>query len=1089
MRVFSQFLRFLTLSAAIFTTAVGFGQSLSSIQGQVTDPSGAAVPGASVTVTNTATGVSQSTTTDSSGNYLVPALQIGNYDVTAQSSGLEKVLSHGVIVQVGRNTVQNFQLKVAQASETVTVSAEAPVIEASTQTVGQVINQKTVQEIPLNGRHFLDLGLLVPGSVVPPANGFLTAPLRGQGSFGLNTAGNREDENNIMVNGINLNDMANGQLTFQPSINTVSEFKIDNSSYSADEGRNSGSIVQIATRSGTNAFHGEVFDFLRNDFFDARNFFNKKTTSSGAPNQMSPFKRNNFGAALGGPIWKNKTFFFGSYEGLRQRQGLPVQTTVLSNTCTPVAPATSCLTEVQQAAASADPTTKKLAALIPAANNGANGFLGSAVAPVNIDQWTGDIQHNLRDSDRLHGYYAFQKDLRKEPTLQGNNLPGFGDTRASHRQIFTFAETHMFSPAVVNEFRTGFNRIHITFVADSHDDPTAFGFNTGNPGPVGLPAISITSTGLRFGGINGFPQGRGDLTTVYSDTLSWLRGKHSFKFGGEYRRVYDNSFGQTPGTITYADVPSFISGTITGFTTTLGNTANHARMGAPAAFAMDNWRIKENFTLELGLRWEWNQTPSEINNTSVFFDPSTSSLVQLGTGDRADAFQQNWKNFEPRLGFAWDLFGNGHTVLRSGYGYQVDQFMPGIAIFNNPPLAVSYSLTSGSTTAATALNSVKAAGLSLGTVDRNYKNAVVQSWNLNLQQQLSNSMSVMVGYFGNHGTHLRDGLNLNQPNPTTGAKLFPTLSPSSPIYPSSPIAGAPSAPCPVLPTPCTIGNITQTTGNGWSNYNALWASLQKHVSRGLQIDANYAWSKALDETSQNNSAVSVANSFNIAQDYGPSDYDARHHFTVSAIYDLPFKGNRVVEGWRLSTITSLQSGNPLRVVAGNLPQIGPNGAVIAPSASSTTFTGNTNNRPDLLQQVSLVQQIVSAGFQWFPNGVSSVCDPRVVACSSSSIFAMPVSLVGGKNVFHFGNLARNSIPGPDFKNADVSLAKVTKITERLNTEFRAEVFDLFNHPNFGNPGLTAQPGSTSFGLITGTRNPTGDSGSSRQIQLSLKLLF
>lgn len=1073
MRVFSHFLRFLTLTAAIFTAAVGFGQSLSSIQGQVTDPSGAAVPGATVTVTNTATGVSQTIKTDSSGNYLIPALPIGNYDVTVQSSGLEKVLSHGVIVQVGRNTVQNFQLKVAQASETVTVSAEAPVIEASTQTVGQVINQKTVQEIPLNGRHFLDLGLLVPGSVVPPANGFLTAPLRGQGSFGLNTAGNREDENNIMVNGINLNDMANGQLTFQPSINTVSEFKIDNSSYSADEGRNSGSIVQIATRSGTNTFHGEAFDFVRNDFFDARNWFNKKTTSTGAANPMSPFKRNNFGANLGGPIWKNKTFFFFSYEGLRQRQALPLSTTVLSST------------EAQAAAASSDPTTRKLAALIPAANNGANGFLGSTVAPVNIDQWTGDVQHNFSDSDRLHGYYAFQKDLRKEPTLQGNNLPGFGDTRASHRQIFTFNETHMFSPAVVNDFRAGYNRIHITFVADNADDPASFGFNVGNSGPIGLPQILISGTSLRFGGINGFPQGRGDLTTVYSDTLSWLKGKHSFKFGGEYRRVYDNSFGQTPGTITYADVPGFIAGTVTGFTTTLGNTANHARMGAPAAFAMDNWRIKENFTLELGLRWEWNQTPSEINNTSVFFDPSSASLVQLGTGDRSDAFQQNWKNFEPRVGFAWDLFGNGHTVVRSGYGYQVDQFMPGIAIFNNPPLAVSYSLTSGTTTAANAVNSVKAAGLALATVDQDYKNAYVQSYNLNLQQQLTNSMSLMVGYFGNHGTHLRDGLNLNQPDPVTGVRPITALSASSPIYPSTPIAGAPNAPCPPLPTPCAIGNITQTSSNGTSNYNALWASVQKHLSRGLQLDGNYTWSKAMDETSQNNSAVSVANSRNIFQDYGPSDYDARHHFSVSAIYDLPFKGNRFVEGWRVSTITTLQSGNPLRVVAGNLAAI----TGVAPSATSTTFTGNTNNRPDLLQPLELTQQIVTAGLQWFPNGVTSVCDPRAGACSSSAIFAMPVAAVGGKNVFHFGNLARNSIVGPAFKNADVSLAKVTKITERVNTEFRAEVFDIFNHPNFGNPGLTAQPGSTSFGLITGTRNPTGDAGSSRQIQLSLKLLF
>ncbi len=1083
MRVFSHFLRFLTLVIAVFATAIAFGQSLSSIQGQVTDPSGAAVPGATVTVTNTATGVSQSTTTDSSGNYLIPALPIGNYDVSVQSSGLEKVLSHGVIVQVGRNTVQNFQLKVAQASETVTVSAEAPVIETSTQTVGQVINQKTVQEIPLNGRHFLDLGLLVPGSVVPPANGFLTAPLRGQGSFGLNTAGNREDENNILVNGINLNDMANGQLTFQPSINTVSEFKIDNSSYSADEGRNAGAIVQIATRSGTNTFHGEGFDFVRNDFFDARNFFNKKLTSSGAPNPMSPFKRNNFGANLGGPIWRNKTFFFFSYEGLRQRQGISLAPTVLT------------ASQAQAAAASSDPTTRKLAALIPAANSGTNTFLGSAVAPVNIDQETIDIQHNLSERDRIHGYYAFQKDLRKEPTLQGNTLPGFGDTRASHRQVFTFGETHTFSPSVVNEFRAGFNRIHITFAPDDKNDPTSFGFNIGTAGPVGLPQISIGQTTTSFGGIAGFPQGRGDTTTVYSDTLNWLHGKHSFKLGSEYRRVFDNSFTNDDGTFRYACVDAtssnscngsgFIQGTANSFSITLGNRTQHVRQGAIAGFAMDNYRIREWFTLELGLRWEWNQTPTEVNNASILFVPSSDSLVRLGTNGLNDVYQQNWKNFEPRLGFAWDLSHDGKSVLRAGYGYQVDQPLP-LGIVANPPIAVSYSLTSGTTTAANALGSVKAAGLSLATVDHNFKDGYVQSYNLNLQQQLTPSTAVMVGYFGNEGRHLRTAVNLNQildpngVNPVTGLtgppRPFNALSPTSPVYPTTPIPGTSSAPCPALPAPCALGNITDTMSIGTSNYNALWVTLQKHLSRGLQIDGNYTWSKAMDETSQNTQGVVVQNSFNIFQDYGPSDYDARHHFVISALYDLPFKGNRVVEGWRLGTITTLQSGNPLKVVAG--PPV------------STSFTGNGNVRPDLTGNPAIVNRIVSNGVQWFAN---SVCDPRSPVgsanCPSGAVFTLPVATVNGKNVFHFGNLARNSIVGPDFKNADVSLAKVTKITERLNTEFRAEVFDLFNHPNFGNPGLTAQTGSSTFGIIQGTRNPTGDAGSSRQIQLSLKLLF
>jgi len=1073
MQRLSSILRFIAIGVALLTAGNVFGQTLATVQGQVTDPSGAAIPSATVTVTNTATSVSRTTKTDSTGNYQVPALPIGSYDVSVQASGLERQLAKGLVLQVGSTAVQNFQLKVAQASEVITVSAEAPIIETTTQTVGQVINQKTVQEIPLNGRHFLDLGLLIPGSVVPPANGFLTAPLRGQGSFGLNTAGNREDEKNIMVNGINLNDMANGQLTFQPSINTVSEFKIDNSSYSADEGRNAGAIVQIATRSGTNTFHGEAFDFLRNDYFDGRNFFNKRFTSSGAPNPMSPFKRNNFGGNIGGPIIKNKTFFFFSYEGLRQRQGISLSPTVLT-------PA-----QATAAAASTDATTRKIAALIPAANSGTNTFLGSAVAPVNIDQETLDIQHNFSDNDRLHAYYAFQKDQRKEPTLQGNTLPGFGDTRESHRQVFTFGETHSFSPTVINDFRMGYNRIHITFTPDDKNDPTAFGFNIGTSGPVGLPQISIGGTTSSLGGISGFPQGRGDTTTVFANTLSWVKGNHSLRFGGEYRKVFDNSFTNDDGTFRYADVPSFIAGNANAFTITLGSRTQHTRQDAIAGFAVDNYRIREWFTIEAGLRWEWNRTPTEVNDASILFIPASSSLVRLGTNGLDDVYHQNWKNFEPRVGFSWDLFRNGKSVLRTGYGYQVDQPLP-LGIIANPPIAVSYSLTSGTTTAGNALNSVKAAGLSLATVDHNFNNGYIQSYNLNLQQQLTPTMSMMIGYFGSKGTHLRTAVNLNQildpngTNPVAGVsgppRPFNVLSPSSPVYPTTPIAGTTSAPCPALPAPCALGNITDTLSNGNSNYNAMWLTVTKHISHGLTLNGNYTFSKSLDETSQNTQGVVVQNSYNIRGDYGPSDYDARHHFSVNAIYELPFAGNRIVSGWRLGTIVTLQSGNPLKVVAG--------------SPVNTTFTGNGTVRPDLTGNPATGQTIVSNGVQWFTN---TVCDPRSPVgsanCPAGAVFTLPVATVGGKNVFHFGNLARNSITGPDFKNADVSLAKVTAITERIKTEFRAEVFDLFNHPNFGNPGLTAQTGSSSFGIITGTHNPTGDAGSSRQIQLSLKLQF
>ena len=359
---------------------------------------------------------------------------------------------------------------------------------------------------------------MIPGSVTPPQNGFLTAPLRGQGSFGLNTAGGREDTVNFMINGINLNDMVQNQITFQPSINTVQEFKADNSTFSAEYGRNSGAIVNIATRSGTNEFHGELFEFFRNSALDARNFFERTT-------KPAPFHRNQFGFNLGGPLtlprfgeggpathqYKNKAFFFFSYEGLRQRQGLTL-------------PIVNVPTDAQRATVT-DPSILALLPLIPRSANGLTS--GSATAPVDIDQWTGDVGYNFNSKNHLHGYYAFQKDRRGEPTLQGNNIPGFGDTRASHRQIFTLNETRTISSNVVNEARFGFNRIHILFSPNAKLNPLDFNIQNGVTDPIGLPQISVGGGGFNMGGPSGFPQGRSDTVFVGSDTLSYLHGTHS----------------------------------------------------------------------------------------------------------------------------------------------------------------------------------------------------------------------------------------------------------------------------------------------------------------------------------------------------------------------------------------------------------------------------------------------------------------------------------------------------------------------------------------------------------------------------------
>lgn len=1033
-------------------------QSTATLQGAVTDPQGAVVPDAKVVVRSGATGLERTAQTDSEGNYQVAALQPGAYRVEVQAPGFQTQVIAALSVEVARVVVQNFQLTVGNVAQEVTVTSDTSLVETATISVGQVINQKTVQEIPLNGRHFVDLGLLIPGSVTPPQNGFLTAPLRGQGSFAFNTAGNREDTVNFQINGINLNDMVQNQITFQPSINTVQEFKVDNSTFSAEYGRNSGAVTNIATRSGTNEFHGELFEFFRNEALDARNFFDAR---------KPPFKRNQFGFAIGGPVYlprfgedgspaaydgRNKTFFFFSYEGLRQRQGLTLNTDVLSDA---------------QRASATNPIVRQLIELIPRANAvGANGvplFLGSDTAPVNIDQETIDVSHNFGQADRLHGYYAFQRDMRGEPTLQANSIPGFGDTRRSSRQVLTFNETHTFGPALVNEARFGFNRIFITFSPNAPLNPAEFGINNGVTEPIGLPQITITGSRLNFGGPAGFPQGRGDTTFVISDTLNYLRGNHSFKFGGEFRRFLNNNFNRDTGSFNFATINAFLAGTPNTFAVTLGDVSSSISQGALGLFVQDNYKVRTNLTLELGLRYDWNMSPTERYDRFVNFDPRTNSLVRVNNGI-APVYETNDKNFQPRLGFAWDPFGDGKTSLRGAYAVLVDQPVTNLVtpLASNPPFANPVALPAGRTTGlATAVADARAAGsLSPNAVEPGFDNAYVQSWNLNLQREVGAGIGVTVGYFGSKGTHLRITRNINQL--VGGVRPFAALSPGSPVLPGT-----------------TLLNITEREGTGNSSYNALWATANKRLSRGLQFNASYTFSKSIDYNSQSSQGVTVQDSFDLRGDRGLSDFDARHRFVVSAIYELPFSGNRLVEGWQLSTITQSQSGNPVNILAGNAAAL-PGGI---PAANGNALTGLATLRPDVSGDVA----VIGSPNQWFAN---AVCDPRPGgSCPAGAAFVLPVAVDGGRTVFHFGSMGRNVIIGPRFNNTDFSVIKNTRLTESTRVQFRAELFDVFNHANFGQPGRVAQPGSTTFGVISNTRFATGDSGSSRQVQFALKLLF
>ncbi|MGH9882495.1 MAG: TonB-dependent receptor, partial [Pyrinomonadaceae bacterium] len=459
----------------------------------------------------------------------------------------------------------------------------------------------------------------------------------------------------------------------------------------------------------------------------------------------------------------------------------------------------------------------------------------SGTAPVNIDQWTGDVSHNMGSNDRLHVYYAFQKDFRGEPTLQGNTIPNFGDTRQSRRQIFTLNETHIFGPLLVNEARFGFNRIHITFTPNAQLNPLDFGIMNGVTEAIGLPQITVGGSGLNFGGPAGFPQGRSDTTFVVSDTLSYLRGNHSLKFGGEWRRFYNNNTNKDTGTFTFANMAAFLAGTANGFTVTLGDVSSAIAQGALGLFVQDNYKVRQNLTLEFGFRYDWLMSPTERFNRFVVYDPSTNSLVQVNNG-LAPVYHTNWKNFQPRVGFSWDPFKDGKTSVRGAFGILTDQPVTNLVTGNaaNPPLATPVALPAGQTTTlATAIDRAPPGSTaSPSSVDPEFNTAYVQSWNLNVQREIRPSLAVTVGYFGSRGTHLRLSRNLNQLLPN-GTRPFPRLSSASPILPNTPLL-----------------NITFREGTGVSNYNALWITANKRLSQGLQVNASYTFSKSIDYNSQ-----------------------------------------------------------------------------------------------------------------------------------------------------------------------------------------------------------------------------------------------
>jgi len=1005
----------------LFTLSLPLLAQNAALVGTARDSSGAVIASATVTLTNQDTQVSQTAQTDTEGNYEFPFVKPGNYSLKIEQKGFKTFLQTQVVLAVSQRLRMDAALEVGDAATTVTIQAEASGVQTETSALGEVVTTKKIAEIPLNGRFFLDIALLTAGTVAPSTNNrtFLAVP-SGIGISGINASATREDSTNYMFDGINLSDMAQNQITFQPNIESIQEFKVVTNAFSAEYGRNAGIIITGVSKSGTNGIHGTVFEFVRNEKFDAKNYFDPA-------GPIIPFKRNIYGYSVGGPIVRNRTFFFTSYEGREGREVASLRTQVPT---------------VAQRATATNPVVVKLLALVPQANDSTGTFfVGSAPRKRELNQFTGRIDHNFNANNFLFGSFISNRDSRTEPTLQGNNLPGFGDARPAKREILALGYTRVISPNVTNELRAGLNRVLISFNPAFNATPDSVGITS----PSAVFPDFVVSGGMVFGGITGFPQGRGDTTFEYADTVSWTHGKHSIKFGAEFRRFRNNNNnGGTGGTVNFPNLAAFLAGAPTSATETSLPATPALRVSALGTFVQDDIKVTSRLTINAGLRWEFNGVPSEIHNRLGVFDFAQRRLSTVGTNGIDKPYKNQYTNFGPRIGFVYDPFGDGKTVIRTGVGLYYDQPVANIVsgLGNNPPFAQSVNNTSN-VSISNPFASPPGTGSALTAVDPNFKSGRVLSYNFNIQRELFGTV-LQIAYVGSQGRHLRLTGDYNQG--INGIRPIATFLNGSVVTAASSIA------------------VQESISN--SNYNGMWLSAEKRLAKGLTFNTSYTFSKSMDNNSVGSSNPQIQNFYNIAAEHAPSDFDATHRFVLSGIYMLPFHAEngitkRLVQGWSISPIVNLQSGNPFSPIVALTGTLTP---------SQTAVPGTIYNSGSLL------------GFDR-PDVVPG--QPLYVDNPSPTQWLNPKAFV--RHSLGFGNAGRNILRGPGLQDVDVALSKATNITERFALQFRAEAFNILNHPNFTQPqnAFTA----ATFGQITATRTTRGDLGSSRQLQLGMKLIF
>ena len=1112
-------------SASLFVARSAAQVSGATLSGGVTDESGAAVAGASVSIKNTATGVVREVQANEDGFYTAPNLLPGPYEVAVSGKGFSTVVQKGLTLTVGAEQSLNITLKVGQVSQTVVVTDLPPTVQTTTSTIGDTVDSNTVRELPLNGRDWTSLAALEPGVVSIPnqaTTGF--SANKGNRGFGnqLSDSGHRANENNYRVNGVSINDYSNaapgGATGVNLGVDAIQEFSVLTSNYTAEYGRTSGAVINAITRSGTNEFHGDGYFFDRDSISDARNFFD-------GPNKP-PFRRIQFGASGGTAIIKDKTFIFGDYEGIRQTQS------------------SSGAVHVPDAAerALAVPAIVPYLALWPVAPAGAPDVNGIQTVNESVPTRATEnyvitrVDHKFSERDSADAGYFFDSGPQTQADPLGNAIHQV----FSRRQMGSLEETHIFNPGLVNTFRAGLSRvigdINTPVSGDAVATDATLAIAPGAKAPPELPVPGLT-TAYGLNGFNKFTHAWNSLQ-LYDDAFL-TKGTHAIKIGFAFERMQYNILEQLSpnGRMnTYNSLAAFLSNAPDQLNALApgGSFEVGLRESLFAGYIQDDWRMRPNLTVNIGLRYEMTTRPTDSHNvpgytvngytvasagfqeiqTLANCTPGTTACGPVGVNSPL-VNNPTTKNFEPRIGFSWDPFKDGKTAVRAGF-----------AIFDVLPLPYEFGLNTAATAPFQIIGADKNATLGTGVTDPNVNfnrqsirnrfidayphRADVLNWNINIQRDLGRGFTAMVGYVGSRSVHLSvasDDINLVQPTfvPGTGY-VFP-------CDPSQIVGYSASNSCANNATGTRIDSnwgggagIRPVLFDGASSYNALQAQLKKEISHNVQGQLSYTYGKCQDLSSAPVTGDTYLNSIAVpillvkAARVGACDFDIRQTLTGTFIWTIPGPKtsysavNFLTNGWELGTIVTATSGAPFTVTVGD-----------GNDPLGTGFNGDfsmdfANVLPGCNPIHGGVNYLNTACFTppTAPTSLPIATAANPLGCAPLSFPAYPLAPPTGQQFCSnvLGNSGRNRLYGPGLTTVDFSLFKNThipKISETFNVQFRAEFFNVLNHTNFLSPGFLNTFGQNNSvydyngGTLPTALNQT--STSSRQLQFGLKLIW